>query len=113
MTEQITARYTSGGSWYTHSPDGDELFGDELRVNGEPVEVDVPQTIIHLPCDEIVETGDGIDVTVYSTLREDVRELAERWRYEDEQAAGSGGYKTVAEAYEQCADELEELIEDD
>lgn len=41
-----------------------------------------------------------------------LRELVEEWRYEYEQPAGSTGRLEVAQAFEKCADELEEVLED-
>lgn len=41
----------------------------------------------------------------------DLRELAEDWRWEHAQKAGQQGAVQVAEAFERCADDLEELIE--
>jgi len=48
-----------------------------------------------------------------STANPGLRELVDQWRYEREQQAGSAGYVEVAKAYEECADELEELIDDE
>lgn len=37
--------------------------------------------------------------------------LVEEWRYEYELPAGAGGHTDVARAYEQCANELEAVME--
>jgi len=41
----------------------------------------------------------------------ELRELIEQWRYDCEQRAGMARKQEVAEAFEQCADELEAVIE--
>lgn len=43
---------------------------------------------------------------------EELQELIDRWRFELAQAAGMDQQLAVAGAYEQCAEELEELIPD-
>lgn len=42
----------------------------------------------------------------------DLQELVDSWRYENAQPARQQGAYQVAEAFEKCADELEELIND-
>ena len=43
----------------------------------------------------------------------DLRELVESWRYENAVPAGQQGAYQVADAFEKCADEVEELLEDE
>jgi hypothetical protein len=47
------------------------------------------------------------------TDREALESLVETWRYEYEQQAGSAGHTNMAKAFETCADELEEVLDDE
>lgn len=56
---------------------------------------------------------DREDARYYLTAEIDKGELLQlvgEWRYDRAQRAGSAGYDKAAEAYEECANELEELI---
>jgi hypothetical protein len=46
------------------------------------------------------------------TDREALEALVETWRYEYEQQAGSAGHTNMAKAFETCADELEEVLDE-
>ena len=45
-----------------------------------------------------------------TTREQQLRELVDEWRYKYAQAAGSNGYLREAQAFEKCADDLEEAL---